>query len=88
MKHTDKINIQVVFKNKQNKILLVTMLKGHFLKRYTSKAREKLVMVNGSAKITLHSQQHNLILGNTLSIAPDSHYNIQSITTCQILISQ
>lgn len=88
MKHTDKITIQVVFNSATDKILLVTMVKGQFLKKQTFARKEKLVMVNGSAKITLRSQQLNLILGNTLSIAPDSHYNIQSITTCQILISQ
>lgn len=88
MKHTDEITIQVVFNSATDKILLVTMVKGQFLKKKTFTRKEKLVMIKGSAKVTLDSQQHNLILGNTLSIAPDSQYNIQSITTCQILISQ
>lgn len=84
--YKDKINNAVFFEGEGYKMILFAMKKEHILKPHSAPMDTPLLILEGSAKITIGRAEHTLYKGELLTLPKDIDHGVYPITDVKFLL--
>lgn len=84
--YTDKINNKVVFESDQYKMILFALKSDQILKPHSAPLDAPFLMLEGSAKITIGTDEHTVIAGDMITLPKDINHGVYPTTDCKFLL--
>lgn len=82
----DKVNNTVVYSNNSYKMIAFAIKKDQILKPHSAPVDAPLLMLEGSAKITIGTTMHILKSGDLITLPKDILHGVYPITDCKFLL--
>lgn len=86
IEYVDKINNKVVFESSQYKMILFALKSDQLMKPHSAPIDAPLLMLEGSAKITIGTSEHIVTTGDIITLPKDIKHGVYPNTNCKFLL--
>lgn len=84
--YADTVNNSVLFEGEAYKMILFAMKKEHVLKPHSAPMDTPLLILEGSAKITIGPKEHTLNKGDLITLPKEIDHGVYPITDVKFLL--
>lgn len=86
IEYAEKINNKVVFERSQYKMILFALKSDQMMKPHSAPVDAPLLMLEGSAKITIGTSEHIVTTGDMITLPRDVKHGVYPTTNCKFLL--
>jgi quercetin dioxygenase-like cupin family protein len=84
--YADTMNTKIVFESDQYKMILFALKSDQILKPHSAPMDAPLVMLEGSARITIGIKDHILTSGDMITLPKDLEHGVYPNTDCKFVL--
>lgn len=88
IEYADKVKNKVVFEGEKYKMILFAMRSDQLLKPHTSPVDAPLLMIEGSAKVTIGNKEQIVVAGDMITLPKNILHGVYPQTDCKFLLSK